>query len=147
MYKDIGVEMTIENRRSSILFTTWGQGGGWSHGDFEMAGWGDSIRTPEPEASQRFLCSEIASDDNPGGAQWMRYCNPKVDALLLAQQKELDPAKRKELLWEAQQLIHDDAYTIHLYRRLSATAINANLNNFENRPFTSLAGNVHEWSW
>jgi len=147
MYKDIGVEMTIENRRSSILFTTWGQGGGWSHGDYEMAGWADSIRTPEPEASQRFLCSEIASDENPGGAQWMRYCNPEVDALLLAQQTELDAAKRKELLWKAQELIHDDAYSIHLYRTVSETAINANLENFENRPFTSLAGNSHEWSW
>jgi peptide/nickel transport system substrate-binding protein len=147
MYKDIGVDMQIENRRSSILFTTWGQGGGWSHGDFEMGGWSDSIRTPEPEASQRFLCSEIASDDNPGGAQWMRYCNPEVDELLIAQQTELDPEKRKELLWKAQELIHYDAYTIHLYRTLSATAINANLKNFENRPFTSLAGNVQEWSW
>jgi peptide/nickel transport system substrate-binding protein len=147
MLKDIGVDMQIENRRSSILFTTWDQGGGWAHGDYEMGGWSDSIRTPEPEASQRFLCSEVPSDENPGGAQWMRYCNPEVDELLLAQQTEFDPAKRRELLWQAQQLIHDDAYTIHLYRTLSDQAVNANLKNFENRPYVAFVGNIHELEW
>ena len=147
MFKEIGVDMQIENRRSSILFTTWDQGGGWSHGDYEMGGWSDSIRTPEPEASQRYLCSEIASEDKPGGAQWMRYCNPEVDEFLLAQQKELDPVKRKELVWKAQELIHEEAYTIHLYRTLSDLAVSARLKNFENRPFVSFVGNVHELSW
>ncbi len=147
MFKDIGVDMTIENRRSSILFTTWDQGGGWAHGDYEMAGWADSIRTPEPEASQRFLCSEVPSEEYPGGAQWNRYCNPEVDELLLAQQTEFDPAKRKDLLWQAQQLIHDDAYTIHLYRTLSDQAVNADLKNFENRPYVAFVGNVQELEW
>jgi len=147
MFRDIGVDMKIENRRSSILFTTWDQGGGWAHGDYEMGGWSDSIRTPEPEASQRYLCSEVPSEENPGGAQWMRYCNPEVDELLMAQSTELDPAKRKELLWEAQRLIHEDAYTIHLYRTLTDQAVNAKLENYENRPFVAFVGNSEEWTW
>jgi len=147
LFQDIGVDMKIENRRSSILFTTWDQGGGWAHGDYEMGGWSDGIRTPEPEASERFLCSEIPSEENLGGSQWMRYCNPEVDELLLAQQIELDPVKRKEFLWKAQELIHYDAYSIHLYRTLTDRAVNANLKNFENRPFVSFVGNSHEWSW
>ena len=147
MFKDIGVDMQIENRQSAILFTTWDQGGGWSHGDYEMAGWADSIRTPEPEASQRFLCSQIASEENPGGAQWMRYCNPEVDELLLAQQTEFDPAKRRELLWQAQQLIHDDAYTIHLFRTLTDLAADAELQHLENRPYVAFVGNIEELEW
>jgi peptide/nickel transport system substrate-binding protein len=77
----------------------------------------------------------------------MRYCNPEVDKLLLAQQMELDPAKRKELLWKAQEIIHYDAYTIHLYATLTDQAVNAKLENYENRPFVQFIGNTEEWTW
>lgn len=147
MYKQVGIDMKIENRRSAILFTTWNQGGGWAHGDYEMGGWSDSVRTPDPDISDRFLCSEIPSEDNPGGSQWMHYCNPRVDELLLQQQKELDREKRKQLLWEAQEIIHQDAYSIYLYAQVRERAINADLKNYINAKFFPLAANAHEWSW
>ena len=147
MMKDIGVDMVIENRRSSILFTTWDQGGGWAHGDYEMGGWSDGIRTPEPEASNRFLCNEIPFEENPGGAQWMLYCNPEVDTLLIAQQTEFDPEKRRELIWKAQELIHHDAYSIHLYRTLSDSAVSPILKGVEKRRFGGMMGNTEEWEW
>ncbi len=47
------------------------------------------------------------------GAPWneSHYGNSKFDELLLSAKAELDEAKRKQLIWECQALLHDDAAT------------------------------------
>ena len=90
-FKDVGVEMMIENQRTADLFGTWDQGGQWSRGEYEMGGWSHGLRVPDPEVSNRYLCSEIASEENPAGSQWYRYCNPEVDELLTQQARDLRP--------------------------------------------------------
>jgi peptide/nickel transport system substrate-binding protein len=147
MMKDCGVDMKLETRRSAELFGTWEQNGVWSHGEYQMGGWAHSLRVPDPEVSNRFLCSEVASEENPAGSQWYRYCNPEVDALLLAQANELDPAARTELLHQAQELIHADAYTIFLFRSNSIYTARAELQNFVLHPFANFYWNPQEWAW
>lgn len=145
MLKDVGVEMVIENRRTAELFGTWDQNGVWSHGDYEMGGWSHGLRAPDPEISNRFLCNEIATPDNPGGAQWHRYCNPAVDELLIAAQTEFDDEARTAMIFEAQEIMHNDAYAIYLFATGRHYGVNVQLANFELRPFTVWYGNIHEW--
>ena len=52
---------------------------------------------PDPEASNNWLCEQISSADNPGGANWQGYCNPDMDKLLTEQASTLDPNKRIDL--------------------------------------------------
>lgn len=146
MFKEIGAEMVIENRRTAELFGTWDQNGTWSHGDYEMGGWSHGLRVPDPEISNRFLCAEIASEANPGGSQWHRYCNPEVDALLLAAQTEFDDAERTRLVMEAQRIMHEDAYALYLFATGRHYGVSTRIQNFELRPFTLWYGNIHEWT-
>lgn len=146
MFKEIGAEMVIENRRTAELFGTWDQNGTWSHGDYEMGGWSHGLRVPDPEISNRFLCNEIATPDNPGGAQWHRYCNPEVDALLVSAQTEFDDAKRNAAIMEAQRIMHEDAYALYLFAAGRHYGVNVRLVDFELRPFTVWYGNIHEWT-
>jgi len=147
MFKECGVEMKVESRRAAELFGTWSQGGVWSHGDYEMGDWVHGLNVPDPEISTRFLCSEIASEENQSGSQWFLYCNPEVDELLMRQAGEMDPEKRKEILFRVQEIYHDDAYTIFLYRHIWAFTAREELKNFVLHPFAKLYWNPQEWEW
>ena len=146
MFKEVGAEMNIENRRTAELFGTWDQNGTWSHGDYEMGGWSHGLRVPDPEISNRFLCGEIASEDNPGGSQWHRYCNSEVDALLLAAQVEFDDEVRNQNIMDAQRIMHEDAYALYLFATGRHYGVSTRVQDFELRPFTLWYGNIHEWS-
>lgn len=146
-FADVGVEMVIENQRTSDLFGTWDQGGQWSRGDYEMGGWSHGLRVPDPEVSNRYLCSEIASSENAAGSQWYRYCNPEVDELLNQQASTFDPEERMQLILQAQEILNEEAYWIYLYSAASIYTASAALSNFVLHPFANFYWNPQEWSW
>ena len=146
-FKDVGAEMVIQNERTADLFGTWEQGGKWSHGDYQMGGWSHGLRVPDPEVSNRYLCSEIASEANPAGSQWYRYCNPQVDELLMQQAVTFDLEARKEIIFRIQEILHDDAYWIWLYATPLTYTAPENLRNFTLHPFANFYFNPHEWEW
>jgi peptide/nickel transport system substrate-binding protein len=145
MFSDVGVDMVIQNQRSSDLFGTWQQGGVWSRGAYEMGGWSHGLRVPDPEISARFLCGEVASEDNVSGSQWKRYCNPEVDRLLQQQAVTLDADERTELLLRVQEILHEDAYHIYLYSPPAVYTVVSELQNFVLHPFANFYFNPHEW--
>ncbi len=145
LFRDVGVEMIIDNQRTADLFGTWHQGGHWSQGNYEMGGWSHGLRVPDPEISNRFLCSEIASETNQAGSQWFRYCNPDIDALLEEQAVTLDADARKQLLFEAQAIFHDDAYVIYLYAAPLIYTVREEIRNFTLHRFANFYWNPHEW--
>jgi peptide/nickel transport system substrate-binding protein len=146
-FLDVGVEMVIENQRTSDLFGTWEQGGQWSRGDYEMGGWSHGLRVPDPEVSNRYLCSEIASEENAAGSQWYRYCNPEVDELLNQQASTFDPEERTQLIFQVQEILNDEAYWIWLYSAATIYTASAALQNFVLHPFANFYWNPQEWSW
>jgi peptide/nickel transport system substrate-binding protein len=145
MFADVGVEMVIANQRSTDLFGTYQQGGVWSRGAYEMGGWSHGLRVPDPEISNRFLCSQIASETNLTGSQWKRYCNPEVDALLEQQALTFDADERLQLLYRVQEIIHDDAFHIFLYSGTAVYSVASELRNFVLHPFANFYYNPHEW--
>jgi len=79
--------------------------------DFDIIiwGWGSD---PDPG----FLLSVHLTDEIPTGNSETGYSNPVFDDLFNQQATELDSAKRKELIWQMQQILHDDvAYIIPYY--------------------------------
>jgi len=79
--------------------------------DFDIIiwGWGSD---PDPG----FLLSVHLTDEIPTGNSETGYSNPVFDELYGEQATELDPEKRKEIVWEMQSILHNDvAYIIPYY--------------------------------
>jgi len=53
----------------------------------------------------------------------MRYCNPKVNALISQGSNELDDAKRTALLTQADQLAMSEYPGVPLYQRVTARLV------------------------
>jgi len=139
--------MTITNVPSSVLFATFGQNGTLARGEYQMGGWMHALRTPDPDVANRYLCREVASDQNPAGAQWYRYCSPEIDALMLQQAQELDPQKRKAIFIRVQEQLQDDAHWVYLYNVPLIYTAPATLKGFKLQPFANFYWAVHQWEW
>ena len=61
---------------------------------------GVGVDDPDVNLVENYTC---ASERNYTG-----YCNKEVDNLIFAQSRETDPAKRKQILWEAERKIVED---------------------------------------
>jgi peptide/nickel transport system substrate-binding protein len=147
-FKDVGVEMNIKNQPTDQLFGSYAAGGAWARGNYQMGGWTTGINLPDPDLSSRYLSKEIASEQNPAGAQSYRYSNPQVDVLFGQQAAELDPAKRKAIFDQIQQIVHDDYMCIWLYDSTAAWGVLSRVKNFENTvkaPFGGFHWRAEEW--
>jgi peptide/nickel transport system substrate-binding protein len=79
--------------------------------DYDVMLWG-WVADPDPNT----LLIIPSTDQIPTGYNETGYSNPKYDELFVAQGKELDHAKRVEMVHEMQAIIHDDVpYIIPYY--------------------------------
>jgi peptide/nickel transport system substrate-binding protein len=79
--------------------------------DFDIIiwGWGSD---PDPN----LLLSVMTTDEIPTGSSETGYSNPEYDELFAQQAVELDQETRKEIVWQMQQIVHDDVvYIIPFY--------------------------------
>jgi peptide/nickel transport system substrate-binding protein len=77
--------------------------------DIIIWGWGSD---PDPG----FLLSVHLTDEIPTGNSETGYSNPEFDDLYAQQATELDPDKRREIIWKMQDILHRDvAYIIPYY--------------------------------
>lgn len=79
--------------------------------DFDVIlwGWGSD---PDPN----LLLGVMTTDQIPTGSSETGYSNPEYDALFAEQSVELDSARRQELVWQMQQIVHEDVvYVIPFY--------------------------------
>jgi peptide/nickel transport system substrate-binding protein len=77
--------------------------------DIMIWGWGSD---PDPN----LLLGVMTTDQIPTGSSETGYSNPQFDALYMQQATEMDKAKRQQLVWQMQQIVHDDAvYIIPFY--------------------------------
>jgi peptide/nickel transport system substrate-binding protein len=78
--------------------------------DFDIIiwGWGSD---PDPN----LLLSVMTTDEVSTGSNETGYSNPEYDELFGQQATELDQDKRKELVWQMQQIAHDDVVYIIPY--------------------------------
>ena len=117
-WQAIGVKMQPRAVEGAALYNSLG-----SH-DFEMAllafQW-----TPDGSQSAMFAC---ASYDN--GFNYAKYCNPTWDELDAQQKRELDRAKRIDLLIQQSNIVWDDQPVSILRFGVGRTAYTPKLHNF-----------------
>jgi peptide/nickel transport system substrate-binding protein len=79
--------------------------------DFDIIIWGWAS-DPDPN----LLLNVMTTGEIPTGSSETGYSNPEYDQLYLEQSSELDLNRRKELVWQMQQIVFDDVvYVIPYY--------------------------------
>lgn len=78
--------------------------------DYDIILWG-WYSDPDPS----YLLSVMSSQEIPTGLSETGYSNPEFDALFAEQATTLDAAKRKEIVWQMQQIVFDDVVYIIPY--------------------------------
>jgi len=106
MWGEVGVELELQaldpDALTAVCCPTFDY-------DVIIWGWGSD---PDPG----FLLSVMTTDEIPTGNSETGYSNPVYDELYVEQQTELDRDKRKEIIWEMQQIVFDDLpYIIPFY--------------------------------
>jgi peptide/nickel transport system substrate-binding protein len=141
----LGIGTELVNHSSDIYWNGYNDGGPQARGEYDVAQYSSSPNgPPDPEASQSWKCDQISGPDNPDGANWQGYCNPELDALLDEQAVTTDPASRKALYEQIQQIMYDDMIYIGIWKDPDLTSINKRLQNVRlaAMPFW----NAHEWT-
>lgn len=109
-------------------------------GDYTMSLTGFSFT---PDGNQGVMYRSDAM--YPAGFNIARYSNPKYDALDTAQQRELDVAKRRDLLIQATNILAADVPNVPIVFDKTVTASNPALHNFH--PSGYFAASVWQLQW
>ena len=62
---------------------------------------GIAVDDPDSNLVENYTCKSARN--------YTEYCNPEVDKLIFAQSRETDKAKRKEIVWDVERLLVEDA--------------------------------------
>jgi len=85
-------------------------------------GWGSSPDRLDPD----FFLTVFSSTSAPkGGRNYGYYENPEYDKLVLAQRKETDRTKRQQLVWKAQETLHNDSVNFVVFYKAAWQAYNS----------------------
>ncbi len=134
-WKDIGVNMNLKN---VDVATMWGNA--LPKGTYDMA-YSYSGRYADPaDITQHFLCPEKKPTTN-----WGRFCNPKLDDVLLGAQATMDPAKRKELYKQALKITTEDPAYVFIAWRGDHSPINKRLQGYKPATGYLEMWNAAEW--
>ena len=83
---------------------------------------GVSVDDPDATLVENYSCK---SERN-----YTQYCNPDVDHLLSLQSKEVDKAKRKQIVWQIEKILVDDAARPIIDHNIAATCWHPHVKGF-----------------
>lgn len=107
-YRQIGVELDAKRYSPATIFVPYDEGGILNTGNFDLMLWGTN-NDPQGDLSN-YRCSEFP----PRGANYARYCNPKVDAALDAFERLYTFRERQPFANFIQEQLQRDPPTIVL---------------------------------
>lgn len=115
-WEAVGIRADLRNVESDLFFSGYAEGGPVATGDFDIAEWSDlPTAFPDPDASEKWRCADIPTDDNPSGGNWAGVCNAELDALLAEQAGMTDAEARIEVYRRIQQIIYDETLYIGIW--------------------------------
>lgn len=138
--KALGVDVNAQPTDFAVIIDTiYGE-----DNDFDMytIGWSGRIERLDPDM---FIHSINHSENaEPGGNNTDRYRNEEFDKIADAQRQEMDPEKRKELVFEAQKILAEDVPRVTLYSRSNVQAYDKE--KFDNVISIPGEGLFNEWT-
>jgi len=141
--REAGIEMTIENYPAAVI---WGEF--WMQSQFDSVVVGITyLIGSDPDVTNRFHSGAITAQGGRGSNN-AQYKNARVDELLEEGSKSFDPARRREIYLEVQELVRADLPFLPLFSDNSIRAwkegIEGVVNNGNTRTETWNAG---QWYW
>jgi peptide/nickel transport system substrate-binding protein len=107
-WREIGIDIVLENYPSDVFFSNYADGGPIATGAYDIAQWSSSPATfPDPD-TERFDCDQIPSPENTTGANWSYYCNEALTSLFERQRITTDYTARVELWHEITRTLYND---------------------------------------
>ncbi len=140
--QEIGIGIELGNFESDIFFGSYAESGPCAVGEADICQWSDAVNFPDADV-QYWLCSEIPSDENPSGTNYY-ICDEELDKLFKEQAVTVDATKRREIVYQVQQLMHDNVYTIGIWQDPDIWALNPRLQNVKLSGVTPFH-NCTEW--
>jgi peptide/nickel transport system substrate-binding protein len=122
---EIGIGVELFNFEGEVFFAGFAEGGPVASGEADIAQWSNVGSFPDPN-TDNWLCDQIPTDENPSGNNWF-ICDEELDQLFQQQSVEIDPEKRKELMYQIQQIMYDNVYYIGLWGDEDQWAVNPRL--------------------
>ncbi|NEP54731.1 MAG: peptide ABC transporter substrate-binding protein, partial [Moorea sp. SIO3C2] len=104
--------------------------------------------SPDPGAYLKsYTCDEISQKANQWSRQNVaRYCNPKYDQLWQQSTKELDPAKRRKIFIQMNDLlVKDDVVVLPIVHRADAAGFSNQLEGYDLTPWDRNTWNIMNW--
>ena len=143
MLKQAGIDAQIKAYPANIFFATYGQGGIMTNGKFDLtvSGW---IAGMDPDDHALFTCNEIPRPEHPDGANYARYCSPKMEALQKTALGTYDEKIRKKAYSEIQKLLALDLPENYIWFPRQIQPINPDFKGFAPNPVNE-AWNAYEW--
>jgi len=146
--RSIGFEVELKNIDSSIFFGPVGENTNTRrhfYADFEEFAY--SNKSPDPGAYMKgWTCSEIAKQANKWAtANWARYCNPVYDSLYQQSMTELDPAKRRLLFIQMNDILIEDVAVIPLVHLVDFSGVSRSLKGVDLNPWDVEVWNIKDW--
>jgi peptide/nickel transport system substrate-binding protein len=136
MFKQLGVDLVIENMPSDTLFAAWGDKGIRKHGKFDILLY-TTGPGPDPDSHlfSNYSSASIPTEKNKGGgANYSRYINADVDAMLDKTYKMTDNNARRDMYCKIAAQINKDIPRAYLYERLLLSGFRTELKNFKVSP-------------
>jgi peptide/nickel transport system substrate-binding protein len=127
-FAELGITVILENYPSEIFFAGYAEDGPAAKGRYEIQEFSSPTNFPDPDLN-RWLCSEIPSDENPAGINDQGVCIEELDALFIQQASETDPDARIELFHQIDQLITDEVIWVGIWYDPDLWAINNRVQN------------------
>jgi peptide/nickel transport system substrate-binding protein len=140
---EAGVQVELLNYDSDIFFSGYGDGGPAATGELDIYQYSTVTNFPDPDTAE-WLCSEIPSDDNPQGTNWMAFCDEMLDSLFMAQATQVDPDEREATFHEITRYIFDNALWIGVWQDPDLWGISGRLQNVRISGATPFF-NIMEW--
>jgi peptide/nickel transport system substrate-binding protein len=143
-WSEIGIGAELANYSSDIFWNRFNDGGPMALGEYDVAEYSSVMNAyPDPDTDV-FTCGQVVNADNPDGTNDQGYCNPELDELFAQQAVETDPAKRKELFNQIQQIMYDDYIYVGFWKDPDLWSVSSRLKNVKFSgvyPFW----NAYEW--
>ncbi|MCC6188701.1 MAG: peptide ABC transporter substrate-binding protein [Anaerolineales bacterium] len=142
----VGIGTELVNYSSDVFWNGYNDEGPQAKGEYDIAQYSSApLGPPDPEASANWECDQIASADNPDGANWQGYCNADLETLLDEQAVTADPQARRALYEQIQQIMFDEMIYVGIWKDPDLWSIHESIQNVRLSGPTPF-WNAHEWT-
>jgi peptide/nickel transport system substrate-binding protein len=138
----IGVRTDVTTMEAATLFS--GRGPQWNGRDAALVfSWAQGI---EPSNYVNWSSTQIPGGEDDPGENAERYVNPVVDDLVTRGIRTTDPAARRRVYGQLQQILARDVPVIFLYWPKALYAYGSRLHGFAPNAFSGLFDGVVDWT-